>query len=156
MRVPSFAIGLLAAAAVFPAVVQADDTNFEAVLSGAEEVPPVDTEATGMGTMVLNEEGTMLSFEITFEGFTSPETAAHFHNAPMGESGSPVFTLPAGSPKIGTWEISSEMRDELLAGRIYVNIHSEDHPGGEIRGQVEKLENSPTEETTWGRIKSLY
>lgn len=134
----------------------ADDTNFETILSGDQEVPPVDTPAMGVGTFVLSEDQTMLSYEITFEGLVAPETAAHIHNAPVGVNGPVVFNLGTGSPKVGTWDIPAEMVTELLAGNLYVNVHSEEFPGGEIRGQIEKVVSTPVDEGSWGRIKSLY
>jgi hypothetical protein len=44
--------------------------------------------------------------------------------------------LPLGNPKDGVAEIDAETKAALLGGGLYVNIHSEMHPAGEIRGQI--------------------
>jgi len=121
-------------------------TVFFAVLSGSNEVPPVATNAGGGGMFVLNAAQTELSFNIRIRGLSGPLTAAHFHNAPSGVNGGVVRTLTTnfvGEVASGVWSSSDATQPltpalvaELLAGNIYVNVHTSANPGGEIRGQV--------------------
>jgi hypothetical protein len=112
-------------------------TKFSAVLTGASETPePIDTDAFGTGFFDYNAETKTLSYHIEFSGLSSPETVAHIHKGAVGETGAPVFNLPAGSPKVGEVTLSDEQAADLLAGLYYVNVHSVNHGGGEIRGQL--------------------
>ena len=117
--------------------------NFVLSLSGENSVPPVTSNATGTGTISLSDDRTELEYHITIEGITP--TAAHFHNAAFDGTGPVVKALDfSGSLTIsGTWSTSdltdpltSEIVTELLAGRIYLNIHTADNPLGEIRGSA--------------------
>ncbi len=118
--------------------------HFTAKLDGAQEVPSVATTATGTGTFTLNSTGTELAYHITFHGLSSNFAAAHFHNAPAGVVGNPpvralVFN---GNTASGSWKandaepLTPTLVNELLAGNIYVNVHSANFSGGEIRGQM--------------------
>ena len=61
----------------------------------------------------------------------------HLHGpSPVGTVG-PVFqTLPLGSFKDFAFPLTPALRSALLAGLVYVNLHSVQHPLAEIRGQV--------------------
>ncbi len=120
------------------------EREFEANLDGDQETPPVTTAATGMGTFTLNAEQTELSFRISASGLSGPIVGAHFHLGPTGESGPVVNDITAqvveddaGVTLEGTWEISAADLDDLLDENLYVNLHTEQNQGGEIRGQVE-------------------
>jgi hypothetical protein len=118
---------------------------FTAIINGANEAPnPVDTPATGFGTFPYDPATKTLSFHIEYSGLSSAETAAHFHNAPVGTPGGVMKALPPGNPKIGSVVLDEAQEAELLAGNVYVNIHSSNHGGGEIRGQLVPGTLSPT------------
>ncbi len=123
-------------------------------------MPPSGSSATGFGCFVLNPDNT-LDFQVTYAGLTAPEIAAHIHGpAPVGLNAAVVFTFALGSPKFGTFgPLTAAQVSDLSHGLYYVNIHSTAFPGGEIRGQILTSADPcavPTEETTWGAIKSFY
>ncbi len=146
---------------VLSAVPVTGQTFFQAVIDGAQEVPPSGSPGTGLGCLTLNPNpsGT-LSFEISFSGLLSPEVAAHIHGpAAAGSTAGVLFPLPLGSPKIGaTVKLTNAQKTDLLAGLYYINIHTGPLPGGAIRGQIlPGLQCTvPVEESTWGHIKALY
>jgi Cu/Zn superoxide dismutase len=112
-------------------------TFFTASLDGNQEVPAVTTSASGTATIVLDRSG--LHFRVTVNGLSGPITGSHFHQASAGASGGVVHGITEsyeGNTATGTWEISPDMISELLAGNLYINVHTSDNPGGEIRGQV--------------------
>ena len=117
---------------------------FTATLSSDQETEFTGSTATGTATLTLNAEETEVAFEITASGLSSPLTGAHFHNAPAGQDGGIVFPFTNivmlgtdGSVTAnGTWPIGAADLAELRAGNIYINIHTLDHPPGEIRGQL--------------------
>jgi Cu/Zn superoxide dismutase len=119
-------------------VIPAQGGCFTAALSGASETPPNDATAEGFGTFVLSPDRTSLVYEIHYAPLSSDETGAHIHLGAPGVAGGVVFPLPADSPKQGTLTLADEDLANLLAGLLYVNIHSENFPDGEIRGQIVK------------------
>jgi hypothetical protein len=130
--------------------------NFSMTLQGSQEVPPNASPATGSGTAVLDTDTNTLNFNISFSGLTAPQTAAHFHGpAAPGVNAGVLFGLPLGSPINGTWNMTDEHEGWILAGLVYVNVHTTAFPGGEIRGQVIEVVNA-TDVSTWGQIKGLY
>jgi CHRD domain-containing protein len=130
--------------------------NFSATLQGSQEVPPNGSTATGSGTMVLDTDTNMLSYNISFSGLSAPQTAAHFHGpAAPGVNAGVIFGLGLGSPQIGVWNMTDQQEAWLIGGLVYVNVHTTAFPGGEIRGQVLEAPNA-ADATTWGQIKALY
>jgi CHRD domain len=107
------------------------------MLTGKEEVPAVQTEATGSGTITVGADNTV-SGSVTTKGVEG--IAAHIHVAPPGKNGPPIVTLEKGAD--GMWSVpkGSKLTAEQLAsykaGELYVNVHSAAHKGGEIRGQL--------------------
>lgn len=118
--------------------------TFTATLTGDQEVPPNDSEATGSATVVLNIDPvqTTITVNLTFEGLAANATVAHIHGPAMpGMTAPPIIPLenfPAATS--GTYEhtfpITQEQIDQLLNGLLYVNIHNAEFPDGEIRGQL--------------------
>lgn len=146
LAIVAILLGVLATAG--PAY--ADDLKFEAELSGAEEVPPVTTE--GEGEAKFESDGTSVDFELKWDDLTTPAVAAHIHCGVSGENGPVGVTLFAGgmgtegevqgsfsAPDPGNacgWVDLADVLDAMATGGAYVNIHTTQHPGGEIRGQV--------------------
>jgi Cu/Zn superoxide dismutase len=126
-------------------VLPGSEKNFAANLTGAQEVPPVMTTAYGTGNFTLDANGSQLSFDLTVSGLSGPIAGAHFHNAPNGVNGIVVRDLAAsfiGNNATGAWAdtnaqaLTPGLVAELLAEKIYVNVHTAANPNGEIRGQV--------------------
>jgi len=142
------AAGLLVAAA-------AGAQNYTASLDGLQEVPPNASPGYGSGSFTL-DAAKILSYSITFTGLVAPETAAHIHGpAAAGSNAGVLFPLPPGSPKIGTiGPLTATQEGWLNTAMLYVNIHSQTFPGGEIRGQITAA--TAVKEGTWGRIKKLF
>jgi len=139
-----------------PAITQ--NLNFSANLDGGQEVPSVETRATGRATYELRENGTVLRYRNTFRGLRGV-TMAHLHLGAEGENGPVVANLlPNFSPRglqgfLASIRIFGELSSadlvgpltgqpldalvaEIQAGNIYINIHTSRNPAGEIRGQL--------------------
>jgi hypothetical protein len=125
----AFVLSILGAASAHAADVQV-------TLSGANEVPPVTTSATGGGTIVIGDDGSV-SGSVTTTGVTG--TAAHIHVGAAGQNGPVIvpltksgdtYNVPSGA------KLSKEQMDSFKAGELYVNVHSAANPNGEIRGQL--------------------
>ncbi len=118
-------------------------TNFTATLDGAQENPPVTTNANGVGNFALNATGSELSYDVTVNGLSGAISASHFHNAATGVNGPVVRAITfTGNNSSGVWKntdtqaLTPALVAELLATKIYVNVHTAMNPGGEIRGQL--------------------
>lgn len=160
---PALAASLLAAASAYAVAQEMEGeimpTLYAATLNGTAEVPPVETEATGLAEIYFDEEAMTLTWEVSFEGLSGPATGAHIHGpAPEGSIADVVIDLTIGhqaegppdliandpvlgevdiiSPLEGSTTITEEQATDLGAGLWYVNIHTEANPGGEIRGQI--------------------
>jgi hypothetical protein len=108
---------------------------YVAALSGAQEVPPVATTATGSATFTLSADRTQLTYSVTHT--VTGGTASHIHLAAAGENGNVIYPFtPFGSTMTGTLTITATDADNLEQGKMYVNVHSSTYPGGEIRGQI--------------------
>ena len=124
-------------------VASSNRTHFTAEILGEYIIPQVFTSATGTASLSLNEDQTELDYHITIEGLTP--TIAHFHNAGFDSAGPfvKILDFSGGLTISGTWSstdvtdpLTAELVTELLAGRLYINIHTESYPAGEIRGNV--------------------
>ncbi|MHC5004387.1 MAG: CHRD domain-containing protein [Planctomycetota bacterium] len=108
-----------------------------AILGGQQAVPPVASPASGCALISIDTEANRLSYHIAYGGLLGGETVAHFHGpAVPGTNGGVMHSLPAGSPKIGTWTYDESQEEAILAGNVYINIHSTMFAAGELRGQV--------------------
>ena len=116
--------------------------------SGAQEVPPNSSPATGSVVGNYDQKSGLLGIKVTYAGLTANATAAHIHNAPAGVNGPVQIDLaPLGftfGSRSGTFSkiilLNTTQAADLLAGRLYANIHNANFPGGEIRAQL----NAPT------------
>ena len=107
------------------------------MLDGKQEVPPVNTTATGSGTITVLMDHSV-SGTVTTSGVAG--TAAHIHLAAKGANG-PVI-VPLNKTGDNTWAVPPGIRfndaqyEAYKLGNLYVNVHSAANPGGEIRGQI--------------------
>lgn len=116
--------------------------SFDVKLSGAAQVPPVTTKGSGVAHLTFDPASRKLTWNVTYENLSSAVTMAHFHGpAGMGKNaGVKLWLSKKGSavdgPITGDATLSEADAKEMMAGDWYINIHTKDHPGGEIRGQV--------------------
>lgn len=153
------AVMILVAVSAAGASAQGHSRNFVAPLSGAQEVPPADTNARGLAKFQLSKDGTELSYKLIVANIENV-TMAHIHLAPAGQNGPVVAWLYPDSPPpqlipgrtngiLATGTITGDdlvgplageslnvLLDEMRDGNTYVNVHTNRFPGGEVRGQI--------------------
>jgi hypothetical protein len=134
--------------------------NHRTHLSGDEEVPARDTNAQGQAIFQINGDGTAISYKLIVANIENV-TQAHIHLGAVGANGGVVAWLyPAAPPSqlipgrtegvLGEGELTasslvgsltgaplSALIDAIRDGRTYVNVHTTQFPGGEIRGQID-------------------
>ncbi|WP_196777421.1 CHRD domain-containing protein [Candidatus Nitrosocosmicus hydrocola] len=144
--------GLVLATGINPTVVFANH-EFAANLTGQEEVPPVDTQAMGEAIFVpIQPRNETIDFYVNTTGIQAV-TQAHIHSGSPGENGPIVVTLFTLNPvqndvsingSIAANNLEGPMQGKTVAELIgaiknnttYVNVHTEQNPNGEIRGQL--------------------
>jgi hypothetical protein len=117
--------------------------TFTAKLSGKDEVPQVNTQATGMATFQPSSDGKEVNYDLSatnLQGFMM----AHIHQGKAGENGQPVAGLQMGKGKITSSDLQgslagkqiSDLVNLMKSGGAYTNVHTQQNQNGEIRGQI--------------------
>jgi hypothetical protein len=129
--------------------------EFKAKLTGSQEVPPVKSKASGEVIFRELEGKRRMIYRLNLSDIENV-TAAHIHKGKKGENGPPVVILYSGPKKAGKFsgmlakgvvtdydlfgplkgETLRALKEMIYTGDAYVNVHTDQHPDGEIRGQV--------------------
>ena len=160
---------VVAAALLLPApATYAIPITFVAVLSGANEIPPTGSPATGSAKIVLDPVAHTIQINVTFAGLTTPDTAAHIHcclpfpfdpinigvattlpafpGFPLGVTSGTYSSAVLSLMDPGTYNPAFVTLEGGIAGaeaalvagienrETYLNIHTQQFGGGEIRG----------------------
>jgi len=117
--------------------------KMKVTLDGKSQVPPNTSAGTGTADLDYDAASKKLSWKITYSGLSGPATAAHFHGPAEASKNAgvvvPIFAAAtAKSPFEGEATLTDAQASDLMAGRLYVNIHTDANKAGEIRGQVTK------------------
>ena len=129
--------------------------NFRTHCKGQNEVLPVTTRGQCQANFKLTADGTGLEYRLNVANLEAV-TQAHIHLAPEGSNGPVVAFLfgfvPEGSSESGSLAQGiitaadligplagltiDDLVDEILNGNTYVNVHTQNNPPGEVRGQI--------------------
>jgi hypothetical protein len=92
----------------------------------------------GRGMVTATLAGTTLTIAGTFADLKTPATVARIHVGPKGIRGPAVLDLTVSKATsgtiAGTFELTPEQRDDLRSSRLYVQVHSEKAPDGNLWG----------------------
>jgi hypothetical protein len=134
---PAWTVALLAVLTLGTTAANAKDITVH--LTGDQEVPPVQTSAMGHGMITVEDDksikGKVMTSDIKGIG-------AHVHEAAVGKNGPDIITLKKTSDN--EWSIPDDAKltdaqyDAFKAGGLYINVHSDAHKNGEIRGQLKR------------------
>lgn len=133
-------VALTLSVAFPPAYAAGETLTYTATLSGAGEIPANATAGTGTVTATFDPASKLLSWNGSYRGLTGPATAAHFHGPADAKTNAGVLVpAPApASPFSGSATLDDAKAADLLAGKVYFNVHTAENPKGEIRGQLER------------------
>lgn len=138
---------------------QAQTVRFSAALSGASETPGIITGAFGNATITLDTASQTLSWNIDVFNLPSGINNAHFHVGGPGVAGPTVVNIAFTANQSNDFNLSGtatatnllvradqgirswdDFMQALQGGQIYVNVHTVVNGGGEIRGQVIRVQ----------------
>ena len=143
-----------------PVMAKDKDKVLQANLSGAQEVPEVDTPAKGKARLKFDAGFTEVEVSVEVKGLVGSVTGVHLHCARPSANGpvavgliSPGMLVFNGKKVKGTLTNADFTGADCVPstgrpitnvaglafaaqdGLIYVNVHTDAHPPGEIRGQ---------------------
>lgn len=120
----------------------AETVELTADLSGASEIPPVETRAAGSASVVFETATRQVRWVVQYDGLSAPMSAVHLHGPASPAQNAPIVVPVAkageASPHRGAASLTPQQAEALLAGRMYVNVHTSAHPPGELRGQIRR------------------
>jgi CHRD domain len=129
--------------------------TFTATMTGSEEVPPKNTQATGSAKFVSSSDGNSMTYRIRVAHINGV-TMAHIHRGSIGKNGPIVVTLfksatptgpvngPLSQGTITSANLEGPLKGKTISdlvklindGKAYANVHTQQNPKGEIRGQI--------------------
>jgi len=129
--------------------------TFTATMTGSEEVPPKNTQATGSAKFVSSSDGNSMTYRIRVVNINGV-TMAHIHSGDIGKNGPIVVTLfksatptgpvngPLSQGTITSANLEGPLKGKTISdlvklindGKAYANVHTQQNPKGEIRGQI--------------------
>ena len=111
--------------------------SMKVTLSGSQEVPPVMTSASGVGSIMVGPDGSV-SGTITTTGVEG--TMAHIHEGAMGQNGPVIVPFTKTADNVWSAPAGAKLTDaqlqSLKSGNLYLNVHSATNKPGEIRAQL--------------------
>lgn len=125
----------------------AGGTQLNALMDSAQVVPPPPAPQPGVAgslTIILNQPRNGATINLGATNLSTAISAAHIHRGARGQIGPIVKTLTtSGNLGSGNWSqqenpepMSPDIVNDMLAGNLYVDIHTASNPDGELRGQI--------------------
>ncbi len=133
---------VLSAWASSSVIAVAEPLSFKVPLSGGQEVPPVFPAGAGMADVTYDPATRAVSWRLSYESLSSPITAVDVHGpAQPSKTAPPEISLvkqgsPAENPINGQATLNPAQAQQFADGEWYFNIDTQNHPEGEIRGQI--------------------
>ena len=137
--IKSLAVCAFVAVAMVGRITSAHAEEIAVTLSGAQENPPVITQASGKAKVLIAADR---SISGTVETSGMEGTSAHIHIGAPGQSGPAIITLVKHGKD--TWVVprnaalTEDRYASYKAGNLYVSVESAEHKSGEIRGQLKR------------------
>ena len=116
--------------------------------------PPIGY-AWGWATAIVDDAGVHCNLTLNFAGLEAPQTAARLLRAAPGEVGTVLVDLPLGSFLAVSLPYTADLADAIENGELAIQIHSQDWPGGAIRGNF-RFVTVEVDAATWSAVKKLF
>lgn len=124
---------------VMVAAASAQAPQYRARLSVVPIDIPMQSTVAGFGSATATVKGTTLTIAGTFAGLKTPATAARLHRGPRTAMRGPAIgdltiTAATSGSISGSIELTKEQVEDLAAGRLYIQVHSQKAPDGNLWG----------------------
>src|SRR5215510_16095965 len=135
-------VAMLAALGLISGRAQAVIVQYQANMTGAQETPPNGSPGTGTVNFDFDTVSNVLTLTSgNYMNMLATVTASHIHNGPPGVAGPIIIPLAntgglSGTLSMPPTALTAAQVTALQAGNLYVNVHTSQFPGGEIRGQI--------------------
>jgi hypothetical protein len=128
--------GILFAACVTS--VHAQSISLHALLVGGNNVPKTASEGFGEAQLTYDSTTRRLEYYVSYDGVAPSKIDLHGPAGPAETAGAILAIPMSGSPISGAAILTPEQADMLLAGKLYIDMHSKAYADGEVRGQIQK------------------
>ena len=133
-------IFILTLAVLFTMGLEAQIRYLKGTLQGSQQAPANISTATGVVIVKLNTATNVAEVFGDYAGLTSAISGSHIHQAPAGANGGVIVTIANTGGTTGTLSgtgtITGAQTTQMLAGNTYINVHTNNNGGGEIRAQL--------------------
>lgn len=112
--------------------------TYNVSLSSAQEVPALTVASSATATVQIDEDNKAFTVDLDASDMTGV-TAAHVHNGAIGINGPVIYPLTNdgdGTFSLPETELFESKVDALTSAQWYLNVHTEENPSGEARGQI--------------------
>src|ERR1700722_11170148 len=117
---------------------RAQSVSLVAHLLGSSEVPATQSDAFAEAQFTYDSSSRALEYYVNYDGVTPAKVDIHGPSA-ANENVPAVLNMPLSeSPISGTVQLTPAQGQQMLAGKMYLDIHSQKYPDGEIRAQIVK------------------
>jgi len=114
----------------------ADNISLVAHLLGSSAVPATESDAFAEAQFAFDTGSHELQYYVNYDGVTPAKVDLHGPAGAKDKANAVLSIPPSDSPISGTIKLTPEQNDILMAGKMYIDIHSQKYPDGEIRGQI--------------------
>jgi len=141
-QVAKATVVVLATSAACLGVAYAEPVSFKVPLSGGQEVPPVFPAGAATADLTYDPVTRVVTWALSYTALSSPITAAQFHGPAQPSKVAPpeVAMVKQGSPIenpiTGQATLAPDQARQFADGEWYINIDTQNHPEGEVRGQI--------------------
>lgn len=117
-------------------IAQGEEISLVAHLLGSTQVPASQSDAFAEAQFSFDSGAHTLQYYVNYDGIAPAQIDIH-GPASEGANAPSLVNIPVSeSPVSGSATLTPDESGQLLAGKLYIDIHSRTHPDGEIRGQI--------------------
>jgi CHRD domain len=136
------AVAVLSVPIAWLGIAHGAPVSFKVPLSGGQEVPPVFPAGAAMAELTYDSVTRVVTWTLTYTALSGPITVVQFHGpAQPSKNAPPAVAMvkqgsPAENPITGQATLTPDQAQQFADGEWYINIETQNHPEGEIRGQI--------------------
>ena len=116
----------------------AESVSLHALLVGGSNVPKTTSEGFGEAQLTYDGATRRLEYYVSYDGVAPTKIDLHGPAGPAETAGAILAIPVSGSPISGAVTLTADQADLLLAGKLYIDMHSQAYANGEVRGQIQK------------------